>query len=298
MVDPERDSTSDMVREGSASSWRDLVADGSRTAQLHRWAVAEADQIANLLAEHGTHEAPTPEAVQVFAGELERRSMELAEAALWACYWDDGDGAKTWVEVISQLANAVPDGNGYPVWLSLRLYPAVIVLHAAGIGATAATKPTVLAALFRDVLVQGVNELRPAALALYPEGAIPDDQLAIALGGSGPSPAEDRLRSLVRPLAAELISDRVRFDLVVDRFSYLLGVLYWGSRGGGWAPVGRVGSRRWDPMIDLAGSLEPDAPHGTGAVLLAAGLFGGDRERMAAAAAGYKEFVERARRRF
>lgn len=56
MVDAERDSTSDMVTERSASPWRDLVADGARTAQLHRWAVAEADQIATLLAEHGTHD--------------------------------------------------------------------------------------------------------------------------------------------------------------------------------------------------------------------------------------------------
>ena len=242
------------------------------------------EQVGNLLA--GLRDPSLAVAGVAHTSEEFRRRVEAYEAStlplapLFAhgSRWGRPEHARTWTIAFERLAT-LPDESGNKVLLDLRSYPAVILFHAAAIGAVMAADYRLLAHVMlegrladygRDVVL---TERFIAARALERDAARALPEL-----DKHKTPASDRLHEMLQPVLMSVTSDDRHFDEAFDQAEVVLAIC--ALHDDRWPGTGRymwkadhgVGPRR-----RLAGDL---ARLGARHPLLIAGLLGGSADRM------------------
>ncbi len=226
----------------------------------------------------------------------EALSEDLGRAAALMSYWSSSTDDRLVPEIVARLANAMDRGTGARVWLDLCLYPAVLVLYSAGIGAVVGRREEHLANLLASATVREQRELKAVALVLNAATVI-EHRLAQELPGleRRHTPMSDHLCETLRPWLQELEPDEAAFEWAFDRFEYLLGLLVFDlTRQTGrhaWGPVGRFSWRgEYGDGVDSAIAAEITAA-GPAWPLIRAGLFGRDVDRLAESATGWNQHV-------
>jgi len=238
-------------------------------------------------------------------GQLEATTEILRDLFIVGARWSGPAQDRLWAGALERLAN-LPAIGGSTVLINLRRYPAVLVLYAGGIAATAARNFKWLRALLLETLIRNHRSDgngRPAVEELYPQGVLDSSagNEVLTPGQRTHTPLNNHLFNVLRePLREAVASDEDYADQF-DRFEYLLALVYVDlqlSPGNeeSWFPVGRFGWRnRWtdSPQVVARMSEEIDAS-GNEWIGFSSGLFA-SVERFRAAAAVVAKALKGAR---
>lgn len=290
------------MNEGLLGRVRELVADPTKTPALHALLHAEAARVIQGMRD----DAFAPGATysdEEFARRMkayEELAEDLARAAALVVYWSRTTDERLIPGVVTRLANSIERTAGQVPFLELSLYPAVLVLYGAGLGAVIGRREEQLAELLGLPTIRDRHEWKPVALMLSGPAAL-DHKIARRLPGleRHHTPASDRLCEVLQPWVEELQPDQESFEHAFDRWEYLLGLVMFDlTRQGerpGYAPVGRLSWRgNYGGGIEVA--LEQEiALAGSDWPLLRGGLFGRDAKRLGESVAGWHAFIAQAR---
>jgi hypothetical protein len=198
-------------------------------------------------------------------------------------FWGDDKQPSLWVKAIERLANPPDADSGVGFWPSLKRYPALLALYAAGLGAVAADRRSLLGTLLLTPRVRVYAETMRAVQVLHggetQDGIVPH-AYAKRLPGleRRKTPLSDRLFETLRDPLRQLVPDDREYEDLFDRFEYLLALAYVGMRLKAgpqiWGPAGRFAWRAERTDFALFKQIENEAkiPHGH-AWLLEDGMF-------------------------
>ena len=229
------------------------------------------------------------------SGALASATDRLARLSALAGRWAPIETARLWSQALAALLGVRDRGNGFPPWLEMLQYPALLVEYAFGLGATIGRRYDNLAIVLTAPTPDARKDWLPAALQLNP--ATIDERVAIKLPGGKPRwPLSDHLMTVARPWFAEMVPSDALFDREFDRFEVLLCLVCYDLRRADkertWAPIGRFARfGHYDRAIhdELIGESRQDA---TTSALLDA-LRAGDPDRLATSMSGFEEHVRR-----
>jgi hypothetical protein len=271
-----------------ASLKRYLVEDRYRI-ELHDLMMGEVERLrANLSEEHFPLQgvAPNGNELEVRLKRYEAASEILISLMVTWCFWGKEDQEELWAKCLERIANPPRHRPGYTAWIQLRLYPALLLLYAAGIAAIEAQRYSTLAVLLKEANIRDDDENRPLVLGLH-AWAVMDKQFAQQLPGMERryTPVSDHLCDVLREPLREILPEDDAYEDTFDRFEYLLALVYTDLRekqnlplG---APIGRFGWRNRDfAKRHIATLVESEvAEAGDMWPPLQAGLFDGSVER-------------------
>jgi len=222
-----------------------------------------------------------------------RRYEALCETliALFAhgVYWGYPDSAAVFVQALERVANPPGGPAGYNVWINLRLYPALLLVYAAGIAAARKHDEAGYAVLLR--LLSGVrihDESVPLMRQLWPASIVHEDMARQCLLPDRRTPVSDHLFDVMRHTSTALIPDDVRYEEAFLRWEYLLALN--SARIAGPIPLGQFVWREVSRGPYIIRDTDAEIERSPKWPPLAAGFFDGDINALHAA----RELVARA----
>jgi hypothetical protein len=284
------------------SKVRDLVADPTKAPALQALLQAETTRVIDGMRDEsltpGTPYSDEELARRVSA--YEESTERLGRAAALIAYWSKTTDDRLAPGTVARLANALDRGSGVNVWLDLTLYPAVLVLYGAGLGAVIGRREEQLAPLLDSPTIRDRGEWKRVALVLSGVAAL-SHNVAKHLPAleRRHTPTSDHLCDVMRPWVEELEPEQESYERAFDRWEYLLGLamfdLIRDAGHSGYAPVGRLSWRgNYGNGIEVVLGQEIAAA-GANWPLLRAGLFGGDSARLATSVEGWHKYIAGAR---
>ncbi|PYT66220.1 MAG: hypothetical protein DMG39_27210 [Acidobacteria bacterium] len=293
---------------GSAMVKRYLVDERERIA-LHDFVAAETEKVcAQLTGEK--FPAMTPPTNEEFVKRIHRYEgfTEILVAIITTgCFWGQNSQQLLWAKSLERVANAKDLWTGISLWVDLRLYPALLLLYAGGLGAVASGKYATLAALLvkprykgaegESSLIHKLNwlsviESNPNA----PNLLLPND------GRKHHFPMNEYLHRCLRPTLREFVPSDSDYDEAFDRFEYMFAMVWVDEKpktaSAGWVPLGRF-VRNYSVLSSVLHHGQPvgkiiDAEverEGENWPPLRAGLFGGSMERFRTAKQHVDSFI-------
>jgi len=202
-------------------------------------------------------------------------------------YHGTGENAHLLTRCIERVAQQ-PRRNGFSALTDLQDYAALLLLYAAGIGATAAKRFCNLAAVLREPEYhdQDRNKKMFAIHKLHVWSVFKQSYKRVPRPNAEReyTPVNNYLFDLLRPLLHDYLPDDVRYEETFDTFEYLVALTYMDLVRETWAPIGRFGwrytgiDRNWgsSPPAELA---RVELEKGVDGELLRAGFFNGSVDR-------------------
>jgi hypothetical protein len=252
----------------------------------------------------------------------------LATQLVVGCAWGKEEHNALWKSAMRTIANTTFSEGGLTVLIEMRMYPRVMVLYAAGLGAVARDNYSALRAITVDArLPQGGRSLPVISLCnpwrafsaapvlaemmvRHTEGQelTDDDLTAIARsnGGLRKTPVSDDLHSRLRETLTAVIRDDAAYDDTFDRLEVLLGLIAQDASDHGASEYGYV-SGGWPGRYAWRNSSGSDAFEEIGSEIkrdgakwppLASGLFDGSVNRAEVAYSRLEPAVMRVRSLF
>lgn len=296
----------------AVAALKPLLAEDRHRIQLNDLLVGQTDALIDGMTASRFRTDTGAGAEEVTAESVAER-MNLYEALAESCvnlvatgsFWARGDQHELFFEMIRRAANAPSERSGRTIWIQLQHYPALLLTYAAGIAFVGAKREELLLDLW-SLPIQALNNDELAAYALNPWKVIDNDlakQLPTMHRPTLIAPMSEYLLRVLRGAFSALIPAQVDYERVFDRFEYLSALIQADltSREGGelshlrrWFFVGRFS---WQSRFELSpvikaveSELETQGPSWP---LLAAGLFGGDLDKLRSA----KEEIDQAAHR-
>jgi hypothetical protein len=253
----------------------------------------------------------------------------LAEVLAVGCAWGTTDEQDAlWARAMRTIANTTPMASGHTSLIDLRVYPRIMALYAAGLGAVARNKYSALRAVTVDATYRDRERGRivpvvavchtagpfanapflASAVAINAEAApITDEKLEALSRGIGQmriTPTSDDLHARLRKPLQSVVRDDDDYSDLFDRLEVLLGVIAEDATlkekaDGGYLEGGWVGRYIWRDRYGPSTFLrihEEFRTQGTSWPPLAAGLFGNSEERAENAFASMSETLSSRRR--
>jgi hypothetical protein len=275
-----------------------LVGDPTKAPALHDLVAAEVARVVEAIRDESFASGPpySKEDLARRATAYEELAEDLGRAAAVVAYWSQTTDERIVPRAIARLANAPDRSAGTGTWLDLALYPAVLVLYSAGLGAVIGRREMLLAQLLTQATIRQRDDWKPAALALHAPAAI-EHRVAQQLPGLDRrhTPVSDHLVEVLRPWLEELEPDQGSYEWAFDRFEYLFGLIAYDisrqERSAGWGAVGRFSWRgQYGNGIEVPVEAEI-ASLGDQWPLLRAGLFGRDLARLRESVTGWHQRI-------
>ena len=282
------------------------IVNPTERIRLQGLVTSETRRVLRSLAEtpNGWYSAvPTAELVESRLSHYEAMTATLRDIVATGCYWGESEQRELWVGILRRLAN-VPrvSGSVHDSLVKARLYPALLVLYAAGIASVASERYDLLKALVTDVRVEDreFRRVDPLLFVVHPSMLNEFDEILLPgyrRAGIAIPRRLARTPALWTGVREELVSDE-EFNDAVDRFEYLLGLEMFALRSdpypSGWAFVGAYAYRSMLGGTMMAGQMEEEID----AVRedwppLKAGFFHGDLERLRSVKAKFDAFLPR-----
>ena len=200
---------------------------------------------------------PTPDTVSVTARVRRYEavcSMLLAVAPV-AGMWLEEEHVAVWQRALSRLGSN-PAAGGKTYWLTLRTYPATLLLYALGIGAIEAGRLHFLGRLLETPIRDHNHKSVPAVQVLPPLCLFDDVRAMRILEGMDKRkmPLNDWLYNGLRTHTMRVVPDEARYEFIFDQFEMLVALNYihldQQERYGHWAPLGAFSYRLHENRID------------------------------------------------
>ncbi len=269
--------------EIAVQSLKRYITDG-RVIDLHDLVITEVEHVyeqlgpAQFPVQSGTATGPTQERFRARLRKYEALSGTLVSLLANGIYWGGSKHAEIWVKALERIVNPWEEPGGSMLWLTLRYYPALLLLYASGIAAVAANDYAFLLRLLTERIFHDDRNGGSAGEALSAAKVIPNDRGGHWLFDRRYTPASDYLFALIRPTFSSLIPDDVRYARTFGRWEYLYSLHR--AHIGVWIPLGQFGwrdtGRDGDPVI--APASEEAVRMGPNWPPLKAGMFGGTIE--------------------
>ena len=205
------------------------------------------------------------------------------------CYWAGREHEDIWWKCLERIANPRTDfPNPFTgLWYELRRYPALLLLYAGGVAATAHRQYFTLVKLLSSAAVSDIGSGEKRILVLVNPtkmlNEIPSNMFREIFQVRDVHGASNRVAQTLRDRFRELLPQDRDYDDAFDRFEHFLALAYADiapEMAQGWTPIGR-----WHPGKGsaLERVTEEAANAGDDWAPLKAGLFGGAKERYAKA---------------
>ncbi len=275
--------------------------------RLHDFIMRESDALHESLQDPGfdvSNPSPSPTEFHRRLQACEQLTPPLVRCFATGCYWHSSE--EPWCTALQRVLN-VPENRArysYQVWAGLTLLPALLALYAGGIASLASENYARFSALLTKVrLIRPAADI-PAAVALYQGDVIGASAAKDYLGG-GHAPVSNLLFDRLRGPFRDVISSDEVYQRYFDRFEYLLalvqvdirnneadsgpfgfsGLFAYRDLDGDW-PARRLVWRQVDEEIGVHKLSWPP---------LAAGLFGGELNRLIRVKKVFDESIGRIR---
>lgn len=192
-----------------------------------------------------------------------RRYEALTEILLaimvTGCYWGGQSHKYLWVGSLERIANPPQPRSGIHFdqrWHRLTLYPALLLLYAAGIASLASEQYDTFAELLIKPIVGDFIRNQPIVLSLYTLAVMEKDIAEQLLGmGRRYTPLSDYLYNLLREPLKEFLPQDIDYQKCFDRFEYLFALVYTDlnlkQKGHGVGPAGSFFGRRRAGDFDI-----------------------------------------------
>lgn len=233
------------VQAAVGAAKRYLVDDSQRIRlhDLYRDAVSEAKAVW-MGAAFPAHGTPAPDlntiAERIKAYDASAATVVALNATIGR--WSRGDQDNLLVDSIGEIGKEhFIIRSQYDIWISLRAYPATLMLYAAGMASLVAKRPTLFSRLM-TVPTPTINNMAAVAASHLAAPLGCDRQLLSGLfnGTRRHVPMNDWLHDMLRDTFRTYVTDDGDYDLLFDTFEYYLAIAYSGAGGSmtGWVPVG------------------------------------------------------------
>ena len=270
----------------SLSRYKDLLVEDRHRISLHDALVGEVQSLRGRLGEdqfpiRNVHNL----GVEDYLARVDRYEATtgpLLPIMATGGYWGGEEHARHLGRCLARLADPPGDRSGITGLLNLRLYPALLLTYACGIGAVLSGRYDTLATILVSTKTRKDNKPAPLVRALAHNDVIDGDILQ-----KRPelerhrTPTSDHLFAILKEPLSTLAIDEVEYQRAFDRFEYLYALVHGdvyekeGSLGRIWGPVGCFLWR--NGILEEAG--HEIAEQGNEWPPLKVGLFGGSVER-------------------
>jgi hypothetical protein len=217
---------------------------------------------------------------------------ELVSIFITGCFWGEQNQELIWVKLLERVANAPGARNGRPQWISLRSYPALLLLYAGAVAAIANEKYSTLEALLVKPRLIGADCDYRLVDRLSPAAVIEDERLIKTIsGGTDDAAFSAYLCSYLREPFREFVPSDDVYDEIFDHFEYLFSLVWIDENpvgaSLGWVPLGRFAWRHLTGLqsgASVMGKVGAEAAQqGKDWPVFRAGLFGGSMRRFLSA---------------
>jgi hypothetical protein len=244
-----------------ASLKKFLVEDRFRI-QLHELVMGEIERLITQVSNVSLFvDGLTCEAFNQRLAFYESSSQIVTSLVANGCFWGTEEQSELWSSAVIRLLDLAPPAIGTSVLVSLRRYPALLALYAAGIACVTAGKFRTLKVLLRDsrtsvdVPFEGKDAMLIRKIAIYQ--ILPVDAFNRCSNERRKTPGSDRLHKELREIFRTLIPSDAKYDNFFDRWEYILSLVgfdTYSEDGGNFSPpVGRFGWHNRGLGSDSAG---------------------------------------------
>jgi hypothetical protein len=224
-------------------------------------------------------------------GEIEESAVSHAELlATLAFHADEARHDELVIRAVARLAKRPMQQSGLSHLINLQLYPALLAMFAAGLGALASGRPRPFARLWATERVETLLRDKPVSLPyMLATGQVLESELLKHTDEflRHHTPCSDLLHSRLRPAIAPLIPSQADYDDAFDDVEYTLGLAVWHETDG-WAPVGRFQWRRRE--MNRRGPRDAVVER-IGVALVEEGMFAGSMDRLDEVHRGYEKWL-------
>jgi hypothetical protein len=291
--------------EAAVASMKKFLSEPKYRIQLNDLIIAETERVADATSveKFPTSGVPAPDAASLTA---RVRAFEAASDTLMAMasvggYWAEPGHYPLWQRALARIVRADRRGD-YQRLVELQVYPGVLLLYAAGLGAVAGDRLGLLGALF-GTTIDRESGSDVVAVQLLPPFALFDDGGGAAkfLEGKGDrkAPLNDWLHEGFLQRLAKIVSNKNEYTYAFDRLEMLiaLGFAHHAKQTGEtyWAPTGAFGYRgpnRERFLKEIADSL---SSLGDKSKYVTASIFGTSATQCATALSEFSKFMTKAR---
>ena len=270
----------------SLGRYKDLLGENCHRIRLHDALVGEFQALRGGLGEdqfpvRNTHNL----GVEDYLARVDRyeaMTRPLLPIMAVGGYWGGEEHAQHLGRCLARLADPPGDRSGLTHFINLRLYPALLLTYACGIGSILAGRYGTLAKILICTRTRKDNKQAPLVRALVHTDVIGGDLLQKRPElERHKTPTSDHLFTILKEPLSTLAIDEVEYQGAFDRFEYLYALVHGdlyqkeGSMGRIWGPIGcflwRTG------ILEEVG--HEIAEQGNNWLPLKAGFFGGSLER-------------------
>ena len=234
---------------------------------------------------------PTAESIAERISAYDAVVLPLLAGASAGGQWANDEQFTDWVRAIQRLANVRPAADGFTVWTGLRLYPAMELMYACGLGALANRRYKSLWRLFAEPKIKERDDRLSACAALAPF-LVAGGDIGRALPGKQRhhTPVSDHLLERLEVLLQGLHDDEDDCESAFDEFEVWLALAHASLVSRDWLPLGRF-AWKWRRRTGGPRALFDDAKYRKD--LLDGGAFEADESRLDTALTAFDAFVTR-----
>ncbi|RYD85970.1 MAG: hypothetical protein EOP84_00610 [Verrucomicrobiaceae bacterium] len=241
---------------------------------------------------------PTPNAASLLdrLKGYEAVCQTLVQLAHQAGFWSDGTQLAPWLSTLRRLAQQ-PMAGGYELWITLRAYPASLLLYSFGVGAIQSGNYRALQALFA-VRVQELNDTERhvgAKAALWTLGG---EKFKLLHGRENEhTPLHNHTGDYLFEQLKRFFDNDKDFHLHFDEFEVFLalniGAELRNAENHFWVPPGAYGWRRENTDAVLKKLRASMTTSGGDSPYVATNLIGNDVKTAEATIIGFENFISR-----
>ena len=209
----------------------------------------------------------------------------LTLVATGAFFSDRVEHEQLLARCLDRLASRSVSGNGIDLLLEMQHYPSLLGLYALALGCAAVDRLDSIARVMGSTTV--AREAGPLPVYVVAQWALDRDRVkeSAAQPGGGRTPVSNRLFSVLRTPASEIIREDGRFEELFDEVEYLMGCAY-SNYLGNTGPIGRASWRHHQTKRFPGSMVERHS-----AVFIEAGVFESE-ERLAEVRKSYDAAIK------
>lgn len=241
----------------AVASLKRYMVESKYHIQLHDLLMSETNRVCTRLtsSDYSISGNPVPDGSTMQA-RIEKYNNDLTTLLplfMNLCFWAKPEHGDLCLKVLHRIANSVPEGGGYQVWNSLRLFPASLVLCTGGMAAILAGNYSLFFKLLTFVKVKQMHKEVLSVERLLPYSVLKQD-IAQTLPSQirKYTPMNNIVFDFLNPLFLQMVYQDDEYKLLFDRFEYLSAMVYVdivpnSNRGHyAWAPPGQFAWREDD----------------------------------------------------
>ena len=151
----------------------------------------------------------------------------LQAIIITGCHWGERTHEILWVRCLERIANPLGGRPGLNIWLSLRYYPALLLLYSGGIASIAREQYSTFSTLLNKVKVRDNGRQELLIFSIHPILVLDHSEGQLLPGRERQyTPLNNHLYEVLREPLREFLPDDTQYKRYFDRFEYFLALIH------------------------------------------------------------------------